>query len=245
MPNLGDQTDPLIAHARALFENAVETSEGLSDLQRSIIKLGVLACSGADTRLALREVRAQGVDGDLLEDLAAAAYLSRGKRAGEAISLVERVATDSRRSVETVPVDDILLEFAEVFGEVPEQVRLLATHAPAALQAYHLLRSHTIGSHSRHALTIELTLFAVNAADLNTEFATIHALGRGGVARPKGNLLAPDCVLSRSAVLLRGVLPHKRSWRAEKTRSNQPQRRTEYGEGQWIRLASGRASSLP
>lgn len=201
MPNPGDQTGPLIPHARALFENAVETSEDLSDLQRSIIKLGVLACSGADTHLALREVRAQGVDGDLLEDLAAAAYLSRGIRAGEAISLVERVATDSRRSVETVPVDDILLEFAEVFGEVPEQVRLLATHAPAALQAYHLLRSHTIGSHSRHALTIELTLFAVNAADLNTEFATIHALGARRRGATERQLVSTGlCVISVSGV---------------------------------------------
>ena len=201
MTDLGGHAQPLVAHARALFDRAVEASDDLSEIQRSVIQLGVLACAGADTRLALREARSLGASQDLLEDLAAATYLSRGSKASEAISLVERAPSESTREVKSVPVNEILLEFAEVFGEVPEQVRLLADHAPAALQAYHLLRSYTIGSQSRHALTIELALFAVNAADLNTDFATVHALGARRRGASERQLVSTGlCVISVSGV---------------------------------------------
>ena len=70
-----------------------------------------------------------------------------------------------------------MAEFAAVFGEVPDRVRLLEEHAPDALEAYHRMRVAVLRDGPLAPLLGELVLFAVNAAEHRSDYAEVHARG--------------------------------------------------------------------
>lgn len=67
--------------------------------------------------------------------------------------------------------------FTTYFGFVPDYVELLGEHAPKALEGYFLMRDAALTGTLLPKQVMELLLCAVNAAEYQSRFVTIHARG--------------------------------------------------------------------
>jgi alkylhydroperoxidase/carboxymuconolactone decarboxylase family protein YurZ len=169
----------------ASFSRAIQLLEGLtardgaltaSDKQLVTVALTAVRDPGRCAAAAERAL-GSGVPVEQLHALALALYLSRGEPPARALLAGVARPAPSTDAVEPVTPADIVAEFAAVFGEVPNRVRLLEEHAPDALEAYHRMRVAVLRDGPLAPLVGELVLFAVNAAEHRSDYAEVHARG--------------------------------------------------------------------
>lgn len=86
-------------------------------------------------------------------------------------------ASEAGTEATSTNVSDALDYFKQYFGFVPDYVELLADRAPRALEGYYLMRRAALGGTDLPAKHMELLLCAVNAAEYEARFVTIHARG--------------------------------------------------------------------
>jgi alkylhydroperoxidase/carboxymuconolactone decarboxylase family protein YurZ len=152
----------------------------LTGRQKQLLEVAAAALRDPDRCEAAAE-RAVGCGASIAElhAIALALYLSRGER--PARTVLDAVGADATAdiapAVAAIGVDEIVAEFAAVFGDVPARVRLLEQHAPDGLEAYHRMRVAVLRDGPLAPLLGELVLFAVNAADHRADFAAVHARG--------------------------------------------------------------------
>jgi alkylhydroperoxidase/carboxymuconolactone decarboxylase family protein YurZ len=171
--------DASFGRAIQLLDDVAGRDGALRERDKRLLEVAMAALRDPD-RCATAAERAVGSGATTAElhAVALALYLSRGERPARAVlDAVGTDATPGTAAVEAVGVDEILAEFAAVFGEVPARVRLLEQHAPAGLEAYHRMRVAVLRDGPLAPLLGELVLFAANTADHRADFAAVHARG--------------------------------------------------------------------
>ena len=102
---------------------------------------------------------------------------------------------------EAVTMDDILDYYQGLYGEVPGNVALGSEHAPAAIEAYYLMRQAALEESPLEPRLADLMLSAINAAEFRDDFVKIHArfaLNGGATAAQLTEAVA--CVIPFSGV---------------------------------------------
>lgn len=183
-----------IAPLDASFGRALQLLDGIvgGDGALPAAEKHLMAVAGAAVRdparcaVSVERAVGCGATSTQLGGVALAVYLSRGAAPARCVLAAATSAgatvptsggahpTDHHHRLDT---DRILAEFRAVFGEVPDRVRLLAEHAPDALEAYHRMRVAVLREGALPPRLAELVLFGVNAAEHRGDYATVHARG--------------------------------------------------------------------
>ena len=172
--------DASFGRAIQLLDDVAGRDGALSECQKRILGVALAALRDPDRcEAAAERAVGSGATRAELHAVALALYLSRGERPARLVlDAAGGVATlRAAATVEPVDVDDIVAEFAAVFGEVPARVRLLEQHAPEGLEAYHRMRVAVLRDGPLAPLLAELLLFAANAAEHRADYAAVHARG--------------------------------------------------------------------
>lgn len=159
------------ADALARLDTAATADAELPAASKCLFVAAVHAAADRadDCRRWLDRARSAGATAERIEAAAVGLLLSRGEPAARHFGLPAATGgTDT-------PIEEIREYFEGVFGTVPPRIELLIEHHHGALQAYYALRAAGLGDNALGARDSELMLVAVNAAQYQTEFATIHA----------------------------------------------------------------------
>lgn len=192
--------DPSFGHGLHLLLCVINDDRSLKASDKLVISVAVTAIGDpARCQVTVEQAVGSGVSREHIEAVALSLALSRGlaparvvldalAASGTAAPAAPGADDVTSDSIDLAPhaTADIVSEFAAVFGEVPERVRLLADHCPPALEAYHRMRVAVLTAGALPPMLAELVLFAVNATQHRTDYAEVHARGarRAGADEP-------------------------------------------------------------
>ena len=159
------------------------TADGALPASTKLLFAGAIAAVKGEPQIAeaaLSAAFAAGATRSQAEGAAAAVLVSRGLPAFMALStLIEASARSpdapGRDDVDVATVAEILSYVEEIYGDVPERVRLMVDELPNAIEGFHLLRSAGLRGAGLDAKATELLLVALNSALLESEFVKSHA----------------------------------------------------------------------
>lgn len=179
--------DASFSRAVQLLDDLVDNDGALEAGDKHLLSLAAAAVRDPSRCVAHAERSVgSGATPEQLHGVALALYLSRGAAPARAVvdaaaaagaAAPAPVLSPAQADTPALDVDGILAEFAAVFGEIPDRVRLLAEHAPDALEAYHRMRVAVLRDGVLAPRIAELILFCVNAADHRGDYAAVHAQG--------------------------------------------------------------------
>jgi alkylhydroperoxidase/carboxymuconolactone decarboxylase family protein YurZ len=172
--------DASFGRAIQLLDDVAGRDGALTVHHKRLLEVALAALGDPDRcEAAVERAVGSGASTAELQAVALALYLSRGERPARIVldAVGADATADTAPGVEPVDADEIIAEFAAVFGGVPARVRLLEQHVPEGLEAYHRMRVAVLRDGPLAPLLGEFVLFAANVVEHRADFAAVHARG--------------------------------------------------------------------
>jgi len=187
-----------------MIRAVIESEGALSAAEKAII-VAVVASTHADADLAAAEIargRSVGLSDDQIVAAASALLLSRGQSAcARLLKAAGELSPEGPRppASEAAPRDYFLGYYQA--DALPPRLAVLAEHAEPVFEAYHRMHHAALRSRPEFAKLAELVLCAIQAADLQTDYVTVHADGARRVGAGEQEILeAVVCAMTVAGV---------------------------------------------